>query len=233
MGLGAEIPLSALGFSADHDPSKSLPVTMKRGRTVVNLVPQDGDGQKIFVGRGRVMENRPQEEWDALEADLDAMKQFYSEDLEGFPDHVRSAIEGIDPSKPYLWPVHTMPRLDSWISQGRMVAFLGDAAHALSPITGQGVNQAFEDAYMLALVLANVPSGISDQDALSFWQDQRMKRVHELVDKLMGSGGLKNPQLEAKSRISAQTNDSTTRGDAWLYEVNIKKAVDAWVGAVV
>ena len=89
-----------------------------------------------------------------------------------------------------------MPRLSSWTSPLKKVAMIGDAAHAVSPITGQGVNQAFEDAYMLANVLACVPKGLPVSEAMTFWNDSRMKRVHEVIDRLVG-GPQKGPVVES------------------------------------
>jgi len=36
------------------------------------------------------------------------------------------------------------------------LVILGDAAHAIPPSAGQGINQAFEDAYIFALLLGQV-----------------------------------------------------------------------------
>ena len=204
-------------------------MTLKYGSTVVTLVPQDSNGSRMFVGGFTAMEDKSHEEWRALEADKAAMKQLYGQDLRGWPDLVHSAVENIDLDKAYIWPFHTMPRLDSWTSTCGRVGILGDAAHALSPITGQGVNQAFEDAYMLALVLAKAPSKVSHGEVLAFWQDQRMARVHEIVDKLMGPSTPKGPQLETKSSLSCQPKGASGRGDAWLYRNDIDRAVDAWI----
>lgn len=227
VALGAEVSRSALRFSAES-PEERLPLMTKSGKTIVMLVPQDSDGSKLFCGRGKNLEVRSQEEWNALEADKNAVKEFYEEGLDGWPDIVHSAVENINIDGAYIWPVHTMPRLDNWISKGKRVAILGDAAHAVSPITGQGVNQAFEDAYMLAAVLANVPQGRSTGDALAFWQEERTKRVHEMVDRLIGPGSGKDPQLEAMSRIAARPSAAGGRPDAWLYETNFEKVVGDW-----
>lgn len=227
VALGAEVARSSLRFSAES-PETSLPLMTKSGKTIVMLVPQDSDGSKLFVGRGKNMEARPQEEWNALEADRDAMKEFYEEGLHDWPDLVHSAVENINIDEAHVWPVHTMPRLDNWISKAKRVAILGDAAHAVSPITSQGDNQAFEDAYMLAKVLANVPQGHSDGDALVFWQEERTKRVYEMIDRLTGPGPQNGPQLEVMSRIAAHPNAAGGRPDAWLYETDFEKVVGDW-----
>lgn len=51
------------------------------------------------------------------------------------------------------WPIEELPELPTWHSQ-RMV-LVGDAAHAVSPSTGQGASLAVEDAVVLARTLAD------------------------------------------------------------------------------
>ena len=232
VALGAEVSRSALRFSAES-PEESLPLMTKSGKTIVMLMPQSSDGSKLFVGRGKNLEARSQEEWNVLEADKDAVKEFYEEGLDGWPDLLHSAVENTNFDEAYVWPVHTLPRLDNWISKGGHVAVLGDAAHAVSPITGQGVNQAFEDGYLLATMLSKVPQGRSDRDALIFWQGERMRRVHEVVDRLTGPNSQGSPQLEAMSRIANQSNVTGGRADAWLYETNFEKVVADWEKTIV
>ena len=225
VGLGAEVARSRLRLTT-YD-ANMFPVTMKKGRSIINLVPQGVDASRIFLGTGKIMPNKSKEEWAAVEADKEQMKRFFMEDFHIWPDVVQSALENIDLDKVYLWPVHTMPRLSSWTSPSKRVAIIGDAAHAVSPITGQGVNQAFEDAYMLANVLARIPKDLSVSEAMTFWNDSRMKRVHEIVDRLVG-GNQKGPVVETKSRIATVADDSGARPDAWLYDIDIDGQVETW-----
>lgn len=51
-----------------------------------------------------------------------------------------------------IYPTWVMPDLPHWGQDG--IVLLGDAAHALSPTTGQGASQALEDAQTLGLLLA-------------------------------------------------------------------------------
>lgn len=51
-----------------------------------------------------------------------------------------------------IYPTWVMPDLPHWGVNG--IVLVGDAAHALSPTTGQGASQALEDAQTLGLLLA-------------------------------------------------------------------------------
>ena len=62
---------------------------------------------------------------------------------------IKSIIQTADVDSVY--PTYVMPELPHW-GEGA-VCLIGDAAHALSPTTGQGVSQGVEDAQVLALLL--------------------------------------------------------------------------------
>jgi 2-polyprenyl-6-methoxyphenol hydroxylase-like FAD-dependent oxidoreductase len=51
-----------------------------------------------------------------------------------------------------IYPTWVLPELPHWGEHG--IVLIGDAAHALSPTTGQGASQALEDAQTLSLLLA-------------------------------------------------------------------------------
>ena len=43
--------------------------------------------------------------------------------------------------------VYIQPVLPTWVTPGKKVALLGDAAHATAPFIGQGANMAMMDAF--------------------------------------------------------------------------------------
>ena len=51
------------------------------------------------------------------------------------------------------WKICHRPRLSSWTSKHARLIIAGDAAHPLSPTSGQGVTQAIEDAAVIAYCL--------------------------------------------------------------------------------
>lgn len=52
-----------------------------------------------------------------------------------------------------IYPVYTTPELPTWSRDG--IILIGDAAHALSPTTGQGTSQALEDVECFSMLLAH------------------------------------------------------------------------------
>jgi 2-polyprenyl-6-methoxyphenol hydroxylase-like FAD-dependent oxidoreductase len=63
---------------------------------------------------------------------------------------VQNIISKAEPGRVY--DIMTVPKLPTWGEGG--IVLVGDAAHAMSPTTGQGVSQNLEDAQTLALLLS-------------------------------------------------------------------------------
>jgi 2-polyprenyl-6-methoxyphenol hydroxylase-like FAD-dependent oxidoreductase len=61
------------------------------------------------------------------------------------------------------------------------VFLAGDAAHAHSPVGGQGMNVGFEDAWMLAEVLSGVLSGDAAQSSLDRYEALRLPAARAVV----------------------------------------------------
>lgn len=95
-----------------------------------------------------------------------------------FPD-VAGAIPDI--AQQYVGnPVNSIPtvRCDRWVWRDR-VALVGDAAHAMAPFMGQGMNCGFEDARVLDLCLASNPSA---GKALLDYEQQRKPNADAIAD---------------------------------------------------
>src|SRR5690349_17834616 len=69
-----------------------------------------------------------------------------------------------------------LPHVPRWY-RGRMVV-LGDAAHAPSPTSGQGVSMAMEDGVVLAQCLRDLPS---IAEAFAAYEQRRRTRVERIV----------------------------------------------------
>lgn len=127
-------------------------------------------------------------------------------------------------------PFYLIPNLPSWISVKGRVILVGDAAHAIPPSAGQGVNQAFEDVYTLSLTLKALISGKAERGTLSLhlrrWQEWRFERVKGIL-------GL-NGMIEARrtslgERSPAQVLLAEKRMElGWLFGVDFEKEVESW-----
>jgi len=88
------------------------------------------------------------------------------------------------------WPTYDLPRVARW-HRSRML-IVGDAAHAISPSSGQGASMAIEDAIVLARCLRDVP-GI--EAAFSAYERERRERVEAVVAQGRRNGSGKTPGL--------------------------------------
>ena len=93
-------------------------------------------------------------------------------------DHPASAILAqADPEQLVnVGSLHIMPRVPTW-HRGRMV-LVGDAAHAPSPSSGQGVSLAVESALELARCLRDLPDPAT---AFSTYESLRRGRVEKII----------------------------------------------------
>src|SRR5699024_2479549 len=81
------------------------------------------------------------------------------------------AVEALHPSDVHLLRVR-LERLRRWYTDGLL--FIGDAAHAMSPAGGVGVNLAIQDAVAAARILAPVlPTGVTGRRHLRRVQRRR------------------------------------------------------------
>ncbi|UKZ96336.1 uncharacterized protein TrAFT101_011134 [Trichoderma asperellum] len=145
------------------------------------------------------------------------------------PPIVANAVSNIPLKGINLWPFYLVPKLDTW-AQGRVV-ILGDAAHAIPPTAGQGVNQAFEDVYTFAGIVAKVqqqkPSDDEKEDAarigkaLKNWQQGRQARVDRVLDL--------NDKVNKRRLPDAVKAGVFEPFDLdWLYDVDFDKMIAEW-----
>jgi FAD-dependent urate hydroxylase len=83
---------------------------------------------------------------------------------------IRATPEALGP-----WNTDDLPRVPRW--HGGRVVLLGDAAHAVSPSSGQGASMAIEDAVTLGRCLATA----EPPDALAGYEQRRRRRVEKVV----------------------------------------------------
>lgn len=108
-----------------------------------------------------------------------------------FGGMIPAIIETIDETEQMFHDDLRKIDADNWY-KGR-VALIGDAEHAISPLTGMGCSMALEDAYVLSVELAKAPD---INTALRSYKERRLKRINKLQlmsDTFMGLVAVKSP----------------------------------------
>ncbi|KAI1120266.1 kynurenine 3-monooxygenase [Nemania abortiva] len=237
MGMTAltwETPTKQLRIPEGKD--YKFPVSVLTSNGVFVLAPQKPDGSAMLSGTQFPVEDRTREGWDRLMADkqglIDRVRKGMN--MDAWPDIVKSAMEDINADSLNMWVFYSIPRLESWTSEKRRVAILGDAAHAIPPTTGQGASQAFEDVTSLALLLSTLKENaeIKWEEALDFWQKMRQDRINDLLvlTKQLNNKRLplEKQKLLGKGEVWVDESGENPDQMGWLYTPNIEDKVKAW-----
>ncbi|KAF4995262.1 hypothetical protein FGRMN_5227 [Fusarium graminum] len=226
IGVTAAIPTKQLKQEAND---YHLPATFmhdKRGAFVI--APQLVDGSEVLIGKQKIFagEDPGRDAWKAMNSDKTWCIDFLREGAEDFPAIVSNATSEVHTDKVNLWPFYILPKLDTWTSSNKYarVAILGDAAHAIPPTAGQGVNQAFEDVYTFASVLGQLKDKDEQRlsEALMRWQKGRQERVDRIIEL--------NNEIN-KRRMPKEEGIETKPFDLdWLYSVDLDEAAQDFAG---
>ncbi|HEX5146934.1 MAG TPA: FAD-dependent monooxygenase [Conexibacter sp.] len=157
------------------------------------LVPADEaigplDAFTLIVGEGRrcgfmpVSEGRFYFFFDAaMPADSVVERGGWRAELEqlfrGWGSNVHALLDGLDEERMVRHPIHDLEPLPRFAD--RRIALLGDAAHAATPMLGQGAAMAMEDAVVLTRCLVTTDMGIAH--ALERYESQRSDRAHAIA----------------------------------------------------
>ena len=222
MGVTAAVPTEQLKLPHGYH----IPVTITTPHGCFVIAPQQVDGSEVLIGKQKRIDVDPgRAGWDAISADKEALVKFLQQDTEYFPEFVKNAASNIGHGKINIWPYYIVPKFERWTSDKRRVIILGDSAHAIPPSAGQGINQAFEDVYIFALLLGQAGK-VELQDALKFWQEYREQRIAKVMDL--------NRQIELR-RMTEEERAKMPPGSmheielSWLYKPNFKDDVNNWV----
>jgi salicylate hydroxylase len=141
---------------------------------VMSMTAPDG---KIFgffdLGGGYIMWSAAALSPDKLmNQSADDVKSCVQEKFTDWAEPVQAIIEATNAEDIVERPICDRPPLSEW-SRGR-VTLLGDAAHPMVPLLGQGANTAFEDAWELSQCLCHTPSLTA---ALASYEQSRKPRT--------------------------------------------------------
>ncbi|HVW38197.1 MAG TPA: FAD-dependent monooxygenase, partial [Pirellulales bacterium] len=158
-------------------------------------------------------EERAQADWPATQRRLLETFRDYHEPVETL---IRQTASGLQLN---IYDIRTLP---AW-HKGR-VALVGDAAHAVSPSSGQGASLALEDAMYLAKLLRE--SAADFAGALARFERDRRPRVERIVAEGRRRGDDKQivGPIQAKIREAILTvvlNLFGMRGQDWMYSYQI------------
>ena len=105
---------------------------------------------------------------------------------------------------------------------------MGDAAHAIPPTAGQGVNQAFEDVYTFAGVVGtlernNTTDASKRSVSLKRWQTGRQARIDKVLEL--------NAMIDKRRLPNQDDSSKVQRGEfdlGWLYNVDFEQSIVEW-----
>jgi len=200
------------------------------------LIPEDRAGSVIMVAMQIKMEEQSREKWDAMAKDKEWMSQYFRNRYDEWGDTAKGIIDAVtsDPDTLYMWPFMRIARLERWYSNTGKVIIMGDAAHALPPSSGQGINQTLEDVYTFTELL-KAPHMKDWKTRLAFWQQMRQERIDTVFDWATNATNVQRlPQAERDKLVKegkAKDANATEGFDdmRWLYRPEIDSKISDWL----
>lgn len=94
---------------------------------------------------------------------------------------IQQIIEAPSHTQRFSLPIYALPPQEYWSHQ--RIVLIGDAAHALGPILGQGASQAIEDVYVLIHFLKQIQSStIFNPTIFKKYEALRLKKYQKLAE---------------------------------------------------
>ena len=201
-------------------------------------IPEDTEGSMIMIGKQVRMQESNKQQLENMDENEGELSAFYRKDYDAWGPTGRKIIDTVCRNKDtfYVWPFLKMPVLNRWYSDKGRVIIAGDAAHAIPPSSGQGVNQTLEDVYTLTRLMRD---GKSRVKALEFWQQMRQKRIDRIFDWATNATNIQRlPQAEREKLVQeGKAKDASADKDfedmRWLYNSTADQEIDDWLRASV
>jgi 2-polyprenyl-6-methoxyphenol hydroxylase-like FAD-dependent oxidoreductase len=223
MAVTAAVPTSQLNVPEGY----GLPVTiLNKTHGAFVIAPQQPSGSEVLIGRQKRAAQLDRAGWDALLNNKEWCIDFLRDGASDFPEIVQNAVSSIKTEKVNLWPFYVVPKLETWASESARVVILGDAAHAIPPSAGQGINQGFEDVFTFALILSRCQGEGELAKALRVWQAGRQERIDKVLELNKEIDRRRGPRLPGQEE---KDEESKTFELGWLYKVDFEDMVDGWL----
>lgn len=111
------------------------------------------------------------------------LHEYLQHSLPALPQWAKKAVAGLVDTKPDFYPVSGWTHVSQL--HGSKVVLLGDAAHTMSPILGQGLNCGLEDVAVFADVLqgheGNVDTALPEYTAARWPDVEAMLNINEII----------------------------------------------------
>ncbi|CAL5873018.1 uncharacterized protein PFLUO_LOCUS7287 [Penicillium psychrofluorescens] len=212
-------PVTAVKFPFDAYKTE-MPVSVHGSAGAVHIAPQNRDGSEVMIAINWPTDERSREGWDEFEKDKERLRDIM---LAGNSWNmvVQTAINAAPLETFSIWPFYTVPKLNQWSSKRGKVLVIGDAAHAIPPTGGQGLNQGLEDVLSLSLILAAIrKKKVQLRNSLDWWQDMRQQRIDRVIELAR--------EISARRRPGWTGENAESIDSSWLFNVDIPQIVKKW-----
>lgn len=171
------------------------------------------DGLVLWDGVGsnncRVGLTVPQEHADAIrQGKIDKVITLLEGSAPSMPDYMRKAVIELVRSKPQFYPMPSWTHLSQL--HGPKTVLLGDAAHTMSPVLGQGLNSSLEDVAVFAQCLEQHQGNVDA--ALPAYNKERLPDVQAI---------LTINEVVASSDVGLASQDRDAVYKAWLLGLKV------------
>ena len=112
-----------------EDYKQSLPVNIHGPSGAVHIAPQTVEGTEHLAAVQWMAEDRSRVGWKELNRDKTKLREVMKS-LGSLNDITKTAIGSAPDESFTIWPVYTIPKLETWFSSAGRVLIVGDAAHA-------------------------------------------------------------------------------------------------------
>ncbi|KAL2799007.1 hypothetical protein BJX66DRAFT_322500 [Aspergillus keveii] len=201
------------------------------------------DRRIALVARQVVYAEQDRAGWKALAEDKDTLYTLLAKDYGSSNEILRSFLDAADVHRDalFIWPFYKAEAAE-WVSRqtGRVV-LIGDAAHALPPSSGQGVNMALEDSYTLGRILGLVARGGAGADVdlkaqLCRWEgyrrdrvDRVMKWVNFIESTTASSEQARETKYHFDERATQETLDEKSESFGWIFTPPFGEEFERWL----